>query len=115
MAGTGTGMTSGTRVLASAALAINGGRPVRTRPWADNFTTGEEEVAAAAEAIRSGYLSLFEGSHSPDAPFSFWGGPRVQALEEAWAAYYGVPHAVSMNSATSGLYAAIGALGIGYG
>ena len=26
----------------------------------DNFTTGEEEVAAACRAIRSGYLSKFE-------------------------------------------------------
>ena len=39
----------------------------------------------------------------------------MQELERQWCAYYGVKHAVSMNSATSGLYAAIGALGLGYG
>ena len=96
-------------------LAIHGGPPTRTKPWTDNFTTGEEEKKAACEVIDSGYLSLFEGSHTPDHPFSFWGGPRVQQMEEDWVQYYGSKYAVSMNSATSGLYAAIGALGLGYG
>ena len=102
-------------MLDAGELAINGGPPVRTKPWMDNFTVGEEEKRAAAEVIDSGYLSLFEGSHTPDEPFSFWGGPRVQRLESEWCDYYGVSYAVSVNSATSGLYAAIGALGLGYG
>jgi len=101
--------------LTNPGLAINGGSPVRTRPWLDNFTTGEEEKQAALAVLDSGYLSLFEGSHTPDAPFSFWGGPQVQRLEAEWAAYYDARFAVSMNSATSGLVAAIGALGLGYG
>ena len=62
-------------------LAINGGRPVRAKRWADNFSTGEEEKQAALRVLDSGYLSLFEGSHTPDAPFSFRGGPEVQGLE----------------------------------
>jgi len=99
----------------SGKLAINGGTPIRTKPWLDNFTTGEEEKRAAIAAIESGYLSLFEGSHKPDEPFSFWGGPRVQKLEGEWADYYGARFAVSMNSAASGLFASIGALGLGYG
>lgn len=96
-------------------LAVNGGPPLRTRPWLDNFTVGEEEKLAALAVLDGGYLSLFEGSHSAEAPFSFWGGPYVQRLEAEWATYYGVPFAVSMNSATSGLMAAVGALGLGYG
>ena len=96
-------------------LAINGGPPVRTTPWSENLTLGEAEKRAACEVIESGHLSLFEGAHEPQAPFSFWGGPEVQQLEEAWCDYYGCRYAVSVNSATSGLYAAIGALGIGYG
>jgi dTDP-4-amino-4,6-dideoxygalactose transaminase len=102
-------------VLTDGALALNGGTPVRTRPWFDNFTTGAEERQAAIEVLDTGYLSLFEGAHATDAPFSFWGGPYVQRLERDWADFYGMPHAVSVNSATSGLNAAIGALGIGYG
>lgn len=96
-------------------LAANGGSPVRARPWLENFTLGEEERRAALEVLASGRLSLFEGNYTPDAPFSFWGGPYVQRMERAWEEYYGLPHAVSMNSATSGLIAAIGALQIGYG
>ena len=96
-------------------LALHGGPPTRSRPWLDNFTTGPAEERAAVRAIRSGHLSLFEGSHTPDPPFSFRGGPEVQRLESLWRDYYGCAHAVSVNSATSGLYAAIGALGLGYG
>lgn len=96
-------------------LAISGGLPIRSQGWTDNFTCGEEEKYAACAAIDSGYLSKFEGSFTPDPPFSFWGGPFVQKLEESWCQYYGVPFSISMNSATSGLYAALGALGVGYG
>ena len=101
--------------MTSSPLALDGGAPVRTRPWLDNFTTGEAEKRAVLEALDSGYLSLFEGSHTPDPPFTFTGGPRVRRLEAMAAERLGVPHVVSVNSATSGLYAAVGALGLGYG
>ncbi len=103
--------------LTNTELSLNGGNPLRNehKRWLDNFTTGKEEKAAAIEVIESGYLSLFEGSHTPDAPFSFEGGPYVQKFETEWSAYYNIKHSISINSATSGLYAAIGALGIGYG
>ena len=101
--------------LSSPKLAINGGNKIREKSWADNITTGEEEKIALSRVIDSGYLSLFEGSHTPDTPFSFHGGPEVQALENEWNEYYGSKYSVSVNSATSGLYMAIGALGIGYG
>ena len=96
-------------------LAINGGKPIRVKPWLNNFTIGDEEKEAVLRVLESGYLSLFEGSHAPDEPFSFKGGPEVRSLEDEWSSYYNTKYAVSMNSATSGLYAAIGALEIGYG
>ncbi|OFW11422.1 MAG: hypothetical protein A3H96_00530 [Acidobacteria bacterium RIFCSPLOWO2_02_FULL_67_36] len=96
-------------------LAINGGAPVRVARWAENLTLGEEETRAACEVLAGGRLSLFEGSHQPEPPFSFWGGPWIQRLEQAWCDYYGCRYAVTVNSATSGLYASVGALGIGYG
>ena len=96
-------------------LALNGGCPIRVTKWKDNVTTGKEEKDAVLRVMESGYLSLFEGSHYPDEPFSFYGGSEVQALEEDWRDYYGVEYALSLNSATSCLYAAIGALEIGYG
>ena len=97
------------------ALAINGGTPARTLPWLDNFTTGDEEKCAVHRVLDSGYLSLYEGSNNPDPPFSFLGGPEVQSLESEWSDFYRVNHSVAFNSATSCLYASIGALGIGYG
>jgi perosamine synthetase len=101
--------------LSSSNLAINGGPPIRTEPWQQNITTGDEEIEAATRVLKIGRLSYFEGSMTPSDGFSFWGGPEVIALEDEWKSYYGAKHAVSVNSATSGLYAAIGALGIGFG
>ena len=103
--------------LSSNKLALNEGAPIRdsSKVWKDNYTTSDEEKIALSRVIDSGYLSLFEGSHTPDEPFSFKGGPEVQALEHEWSEYYDINHSISVNSATSGLYAAVGALGIGYG
>jgi len=96
-------------------LAANGGQPSRLKPWLDNFTTGVEEKQAVLSVLDSGYISLYEGSNSPDPPFSFLGGPEVQALENDWSGHYNVGHSVAFNSATSCLYASIAALGVGYG
>lgn len=92
-------------------LAIDGGTPVRSTPFPAYRTIGEEEKRAVAEVMDSGTLSSFLGTWAPD----FFGGPRIQKLEREWSAYFGVEHAVSMNSATSGLYAALGAAGVGPG
>ena len=92
-------------------LAINGGRPIRQHPFPDYVTIGPEEKRAAMEVLDSTVLSKFLGTWSPD----FFGGPRVQRLEREWADYFGVKHAITMNSATSGLYAAVGACGAGPG
>ena len=92
-------------------LALLGGEPVRTQPFPAYNTMGEEEVAAATRVIRSGNLSQYLGAWHPD----FFGGPEVTAFEAEWAAAHKAKHAVSVNSATSGLYAAIGAAGVGPG
>lgn len=92
-------------------LALLGGTPVRSTPFPNYVTIGAEEKRAVNEVLDDGVLSKFLGSWSPD----FYGGPRVQALEREWEKYFGVAHAVSVNSATSGLYAAIGAAGVGPG
>ncbi len=92
-------------------LAILGGQPVTKEPWPETNTIGDEEKQAVLEVLDSGVLSGFRASAGDD----FWGGPKVLELEKDWAAYYGVKHAVSFNSLTSGLNAAIGAVGIGPG
>ncbi|WP_235956959.1 DegT/DnrJ/EryC1/StrS family aminotransferase [Fundidesulfovibrio magnetotacticus] len=68
---------------------------------------GEEEKEALARVIDSGILSRYLGCWHED----FYGGPEVQALEREWAARFGVKHAIAVNSCTSGLYAAVGAVG----
>jgi perosamine synthetase len=95
----------------AAKLAIDGGRAVRTAPFPHSITTGEEEVSAAVAVIRSGLLSGFVGSPSPE----FLGGPAVRRFEDAWCRRFEVAHAVSCNSATSALLMAVGAAGIGPG
>ena len=89
-------------------LAINGGTPVINYEFAPYITIGDEEINAVIQVMRSGSLSRFHGSWSPD----FYGGPMVQKFEKEWAQFFGVKHAISVNSWTSGLTAAIGAIGI---
>lgn len=89
-------------------LAIDGGDPVIDRPLELFRSVGEDEVVAASEVIRSGVLSAYIG-----APGEFFmGGPRVRALEAEAARYFGVRHAVAVNSWTSGLVASVGAIGV---
>jgi dTDP-4-amino-4,6-dideoxygalactose transaminase len=92
-------------------LALLGGTPLRTRPFPAYRVFGEEEKRAAVRVIESGVLSRFLGAWHPD----FFGGPEVQAFEKEWASAYDVRHAISVNSCTSGLYAAVGAAGVGPG
>lgn len=92
-------------------LAIHGGVPIRNTPMPEYKTIGHEEEKAVAAVIQEGVLSKFLAGWNPD----FFGGPQVQALESEWASFFQVPHAVSVNSATSGLFAAIGASGVGPG
>ena len=92
-------------------LAINGGEKLRTTPFPAYNTIDHEEEAAVLRVLRSGKLSTYLGTWHED----FLGGREVRALEEEWARFFGVKHAISVNSATSGLYAAVGALGINPG
>jgi len=89
-------------------LAINGGNPVRTKPFPAYITVGEEEKKAVCDVIDSGCLSKYLGTWHEQ----FNGGVQVQALEEEWADYFNVKHAIAVNSATSGLYCAVGASGV---
>jgi perosamine synthetase len=94
-----------------AKLAINGGEPIRTKPFPIYHSIGESEKRAAMEVLDGKVLSAFLGTWSDN----FYGGPRVREFEKYWADYFEVKHAVSVNSATSGLYSAVGAVGISPG
>lgn len=92
-------------------LSLLGGKPVRKTPFLPYNQIGKEEEKAVARVLRSGILSKYLGAWHPN----FYGGKEVKKLEEEWAKYFGVKHAIAVNSATSGLYIAVGALGIGPG
>ena len=92
-------------------LALLGGSPVLSEPLSSYNTIGEDEVDAVSRVIRSGKLSAFIGAWCDD----FDGGPEIKAFELAWAKRFACKHAVSVNSNTSGLIAALGAIRIGPG
>lgn len=89
-------------------LALFGGTPAITQLPPHPSLLGEADVAAAAEVIRGGVLSGYIGA----AGEAFMGGTRVRAFEAQCAAYFGVKHAIAVNSWTSGLVCAVGAIGI---
>lgn len=92
-------------------LAIAGGRPTIQAELPLYNAVGEDEIAAVEKVMRSGCLSGYYGSWGPQ----FLGGPVVQQFESAWARRFGVKHAVAVNSATSGLVAAMAAVGVSPG
>lgn len=89
-------------------LALHGGTPVISTPLASFKSIGEDEVAVVSDVIRSGVLSAYIGAPGP----GFMGGQRVRQFERQAAEYFGVKHAVAVNSWTSGLIAAVGAIGL---
>ena len=92
-------------------LAILGGKPVLKNSLKNYNHIGNEEVKAVEKVLRSGVLSDFVGSKGE----KFYGGKMVREFESRWKERFGVKHAISMNSATSCLAAAVGAIGAGPG
>lgn len=92
-------------------LALFGGAPTLAPPLERFRSMGEAERVAVDAVMRDDLLSGFYGSPGDE----FFGGPRIRALESAWAKKFDVPHAISVNSATSGLFAAMGAIGLSPG
>ncbi len=92
-------------------LAINGGERIIKTPLARYNSIGNEEVYAASQVIKSGVLSKYIGADSED----FFGGPKVKEFEKLCCDYFRVKHAITVNSWTSGLIAAVGALNINPG
>ena len=84
-------------------LAIHGGPKTIDHDLAPYQAHGAEEVAAGLRVLESGMLSGFVAGELD-------GGPMVQEFEHEWARTFHFPYAVAMNSATSGLIAALSAV-----
>ena len=89
-------------------LALFGGPKAVKTPLRSYNSIGDEEAEAANKVIKSGVLSKYLGTWSPD----FYGGDKVKEFERDCEKFFGVKHAVTINSWTSGLTAAVGAIGI---
>jgi dTDP-4-amino-4,6-dideoxygalactose transaminase len=89
-------------------LALLGGEKIRKTKFPPYFPLGKEELNNVQNVFDSHVFSRFLGCWHDD----FYGGKQVRAVEEEWADYFNVKHAISVNSATSALYAAVGAIGV---
>jgi len=67
---------------------------------------GKEELNSAVKVLKSGILSDFIGAKGRN----FSGGKYVQKFEKQIQSYFNVKYAISVNSWTSGLICAIGAI-----
>ncbi|MCS7223774.1 MAG: DegT/DnrJ/EryC1/StrS family aminotransferase [Armatimonadetes bacterium] len=78
-------------------LAVDGGKPVRTKPFPKERKVGERELKEVAEALESAWLFR-------------WSGSKVAAFERAFAQRHGVPYGVACTSGTAAIHLAIAAL-----
>jgi len=92
-------------------LALLGGSSVRRKKFPSYKNFDSQEQDAAQRVIASGLMSRFLGSWHPN----FFGGPEVQVFEKEAAAAFGAEYAVSVNSASSGLVCALGAVDLNPG
>ena len=91
--------------------AILGGIPENSKIFPPYNTIGKEEKDAVMAVLDSGELSGFVANDVPQ----FYGGQQVQALEKEFCNHFKVKYAVSVNSATSGIYCMLMAMGVGPG
>ena len=83
-------------------LAVDGGRPVRSRPLPPWPHFDEEQIEAATSVLRSGRVN-------------YWTGETGRAFEQEFAAAVGTQHAIAVANGTLALELALHALGIGPG
>jgi dTDP-4-amino-4,6-dideoxygalactose transaminase len=83
-------------------LALDGGPPVRKKPFAPWPVFAEDEIEVVAAVLRSRKVN-------------YWTGEQSQEFEREFAAFVGVKYAVALANGTAALELALYALGIGSG
>jgi perosamine synthetase len=111
------------------ALAILGGKPLRTKPFLVEPMIDEAEEQLVLQAIRDKNFSRYIGtavsrevlemsSAEAIAISDYWhflGGPNIRAFAAEFACKFDVPYAIPVTSATVGLGVALAAAGVGPG
>lgn len=87
-------------------LAIQGGQKTIDYQIPKYRTIGDEERQLVNKVLDTGILSDFIGSWHD----RFYGGKWVKKFEADWAHFFETEYAISVNSATSGLIVALGAI-----
>jgi dTDP-4-amino-4,6-dideoxygalactose transaminase len=85
-----------------AILAINGGSPVKTKPFPKWPVWNQNEIKNLTEVIESGKWGSMHGD-------------KVKNFTEKFASYHQAKHGICVNSGTVALSIALKSVGIGYG
>ena len=89
-------------------LALFGGDKTFTEKVERFNSIDSSEVHAVKKVVESGILSQYLGEWDAD----FYGGPKVKEFEENWSDFFNIKHSIAVNSCTSGLIIALGAIGL---
>jgi len=84
-------------------LAVEGGTPLRVEPYPPRKQIDKREILAVMELM----LDAEEGG-----AFDRYGGVHVDAYEQEFAHYVGVPYATACSAGTAAIHTALGALQI---
>ena len=87
-------------------LALFGGDKTFTEKVERYNSIDSKEVNAVKKIVESGILSQYLGEWDAD----FYGGPQVREFEERWSDYFKIKNSIAVNSCTSGLIIALGAI-----
>ena len=89
-------------------LALFGGSPIIKFKFNRYNSIGKDEIRAVNKVMKTGVLSDYLGVWGKN----FFGGPKVQQFENICKKFFKVKHAIAVNSWTSGLTTAVGAIDI---
>ena len=89
-------------------LAIFGGSKLIKKKFRNFNTYDEKELKAGSSVLKTGILSGFIAEKTKN----FYGGKHVRKLEKKFTEYFKCKYAITVNSWTSGLVCAVGALNI---
>jgi len=83
-------------------LALDGGKPVRTKPWPSWPQFEQDEIEAACSVLKSGKVN-------------YWTGNEVQLFEKEFSEFLRAKHTIAVANGSVALELALVVIDIGYG